>query len=73
MDYTPIITLPTATTTIASLSDWGQPFFAAFILLVVALAGITIGAMIVSFLVGKLTGGAARLFGRRGRGRRRRR
>jgi hypothetical protein len=69
-----LITLPSSTDVFAGVETYSSPTFTEFLVIVLAGAGITIAAMVLGFLAGKITGSAKRLFGRkggRGRGRRR--
>ena len=68
---TPLFTLPAATTTLTGISDYSSNTFLAFLPLVYLLAGVVIGALVISALVAAFIGGAKKITGP-GRGGRRR-
>jgi hypothetical protein len=68
---TPLFTLPSATTTLSGIADYSGNTFLAFLPLVYLLAGVVIGALVVSALVAAFIGGAKKITGG-GRGGRRR-
>lgn len=53
---TPIITVPDASSTLASIGAWSSPIFNAFSPIIWIAAGLAVGALIVAFLLESITG-----------------
>lgn len=70
-----VLTLPSATTTFAGISDYASSTFTEFLLVALALAGFGLGGMFLARFVGAVYGSIRKAIGarkgRRGRGRRR--
>lgn len=70
---TPLFSIPDASTLISSTTSYATPWFNSLILIGVVLAGLIIAGMGVAKFVGTIKGAVAKVLGKRGRGRGRRR
>jgi len=70
---TPIFDIPSAADLIASTTSYATPWFNSLILIGIVLAGLVIAGMGVAKFVAVVKGAVAKVLGRRGGGRRRRR